>query len=160
MNINLKNYINEIPDFPIEGILYKDIQPLLQNSIAFNAAVSEMYYLVNKPDYWVGVESRGFIFASALAIKYGGGVKLIRKPGKLPNKNIQSVEYKYEYSEGKLEMSMGSGTVVIVDDVFATGGTIEASEELANTCGYDVIDKVCLVDLGISSYGIKSVIQY
>ena len=69
MNINYKDYINDIPDFPIDGILYRDIQPLLADNIAFKSAINDMGQLVTEiPDYWVGIESRGFLFASALHI--------------------------------------------------------------------------------------------
>ena len=76
MNINYKDYINDIPDFPIDGILYRDIQPLSDN-IAFKSAIKDMGKLVDIPDYWVGIESRGFLFA--LAHQFGGGIRIIRK---------------------------------------------------------------------------------
>ena len=81
--INFKDHIESIPDFPKEGILYRDIQPLLSAPEVFKKAVLELGKLVEVPDYWVAIESRGFLFASALSLTYGGGIKLIRKQGKL-----------------------------------------------------------------------------
>ena len=160
-----KQFIGNIPDFPKEGILYRDIQPLLENEFEFNYAIDQMGELVSnvstRPDYWVGIESRGFLFASALSIKFGGGVKLIRKKGKLPNKELKSITYDLEYGADTIEMKPGEGTVVIVDDVFATGGTMFASESLCKASGYDVIGKLCLVDIGIrKNHDVKCLITY
>tara|TARA_R110002167_G_scaffold53866_2_gene153995 strand:- start:543 stop:1022 length:480 start_codon:yes stop_codon:yes gene_type:complete len=158
--MNLKEYIKDIPDFPIKGILYRDIQPLLAHSDAFTHACMQMSWYDPFPDYWVGIESRGFLFAAGIAAMRQGGVKMIRKPGKLPNPNVFSLDYNYEYASGTLEMTPGSGSIVLVDDVFATGGTMEAAEELAYTCGYDVIGKVCLIDIGLTESDVRSVIKY
>jgi len=162
-----KEHIESIQDFPKEGILYRDIQPLLENHTVFMDAVKDMGRLVRETldykhvKYWVGIESRGFIFASALSMIYGGGVKLIRKSGKLPNKNLKRVNYSLEYGIDTIEMKSGSGSVVLVDDIYATGGTMKASEELSKICGYDVIDKLCLLDIGIvKDHDIKCLINY
>ena len=80
-----KELIKEVPNFPIKGVNFKDISPLLGNRKVFNKALDDMFCLVEDvPDYWVGIESRGFLFASALSFQFGGGIKLIRKKGKLP----------------------------------------------------------------------------
>lgn len=160
--MNYKDYIESVPDFPKEGILYRDIQPLLEDNVAFSMAIAEMGKLIDKvPEYWVGIESRGFIFASALSFFYGGGVKLIRKSGKLPNKNLKRVNYSLEYGIDTIEMKSGSGSVVLVDDIYATGGTMKASEELSKICGYDTIGKICLLDIGIvEDHDIKCLISY
>jgi adenine phosphoribosyltransferase len=158
--MDLKKYIKDVPNFPVEGILYRDIQPLLANTDAFTHACMQMSWYDPFPDYWVGIESRGFLFAAGIAAMRQGGIKLIRKPGKLPDKNVFTLDYQYEYASGSLEMAPGSGSIVLVDDVFATGGTMEAAEELANTCGYDVIGKVCLMDIGLVKTDVKSVIKY
>ena len=101
-------------------------------------------------DYWVGIESRGFIFASALAIETNGGFKMIRKPGKLPNQgNLISLQYDLEYGSDTIEMEKGEGRVIIVDDVYATGGTMRAAKELCIEAGYKVLDTVCLLDIGL-----------
>ena len=166
MNINYKDYINSIHHFPIEGIIYRDIQPLLADNIAFKSAINDMGQLVDEiPDYWVGVESRGFLFASALALEFGGGIRIIRKKGKLPNRSLFSVKYGLEYGSDELEMAHISthdkGTCVIVDDVLATGGTIDAADRLCNLHGLEVKDKICFMDIGIyNGYDIKSIVQY
>jgi adenine phosphoribosyltransferase len=161
---SFKEYIDNIPNFPKEGIMYRDIQPLLKNQRVFKEAIKRMGSLVEVPDYWVAVESRGFLFASALSYKFGGGIKLIRKAGKLPNSHLVSVAYGLEYGKDILEISddkEGGGKVVIVDDVFATGGTIDAAEKLCKLVGYEVIGKICLVDIGLTDRtDVKSLIYY
>ena len=145
--INYKSYIESIPDFPKEGILYRDIQPLLANDKVFKQAISDMAQLVKLPDYWVGIESRGFLFASALSLSFGGGIKLIRKQGKLPNSKLISQAYGLEYGKDVLEMAVEESTpktAVLVDDVLATGGTLQAATLLCEQAGVKVIDKLCL----------------
>lgn len=162
--IDYKDYIEDAKDFPKEGIIYKDIQPLLEDDFAFSSAIEEMGDLTEDwPNYWIGIESRGFLFASALAMKFGGGVKMIRKKGKLPDVNhtLHSVEYDLEYGSATIEMKPGEGDVVIVDDVYATGGTMQASEQLCQMSGYNVTDKLCLVDIGIKEgHDVKCLITY
>ena len=163
--MNYKDYIENIPNFPIEGIQYKDIQPLLADTVAFESAIKEMGDLVEIPNYWVGIESRGFLFASALAFHFGGGVRMIRKKDKLPNSRKFSVKYGLEYGKDELEIAYipqhDSGTCVIVDDVLATGGTIDAANRLCNLHGLNVIDKLCFMDIGLyDGYDIKTLVQY
>ena len=90
------------------------------------------------------------------------GTKLIRKAGKLPNgSDLNSIEYGLEYGRDTIEMKRGSGKIVLVDDIFATGGTIAAAELLAETSGYEVLDKVCLVDIGIiKNHDVKCLVSY
>ena len=163
--INFKDYIEDVQDFPIEGITYRDIQPLLEDSEAFYDAIYDMGEFVNmeEVDYFVGIESRGFIFASALASINLKGFKMIRKEGKLPDTNhvLHRVEYDLEYGSASMEMKPGKGKVVIVDDVYATGGTMEAAEQLCKMSGYEVVGKICLVDIGIKKdHDIKCLIKY
>ena len=94
--MSYKNYITEIPDFPIDGVNFKDISPLLADQETFRSALVDMGSRVRLPDYWVGIDSRGFIFASALAVYFGGGVVLARKEGETPG-HIRSVSYDLEY---------------------------------------------------------------
>ena len=159
--MDLKTYVKAVPDFPKKGILYRDIQPLIEDHSAFSAAVSQLYSLtLIKPDYYVGIESRGFIFAAALANLFGKGFKMIRKQGKLPGLN-HSIEYGLEYGNDTIEMKEGSGTVVIVDDVFATGGTMAAATLLSEKAGYEVLDKVAVIDVGIKvNHDTKCLISY
>jgi len=158
--INYKKHIIEVSDFPKEGISFKDISPLLSSS-DFPQTIKDMGSLVQKPDHWVGVDARGFLFAGALSYEFGGGVIMCRKKGKLPPP-VESYSYQLEYGEDTLEIKPGNGKVVIVDDVYATGGTMGAVEELCKKAGYEVIDKLCLIDLLYLHNDIKckSLVQY
>ena len=163
--IDFKDYIREVPDFPKIGINFKDIQPLVADEEVFFDALYEMGQLidVDKVDYFVGIESRGFIFASALAVMNLKGFKMIRKEGKLPDRNhvLHAVEYDLEYGSATIEMKPGTGKVVLVDDIYATGGTMEAAEELCKMSGYEVIGKLCLVDIGIKKgHDVKCLIKF
>jgi adenine phosphoribosyltransferase len=158
-----KQYIESIQNFPKEGILFRDIQPLLEDSEMFFDAIYEMSMLINleQVDYFVGIDSRGFIFASALALQNNKGFKMIRKEGKLPNTLLHGVKYDLEYGSATIEMKPGKGKVVIVDDVYATGGTMDAAVELCKSAGYNVIDKVCLLDIGIvKGHDVKCLVTY
>jgi adenine phosphoribosyltransferase len=158
--MNFKSYIREIPDFPKQGVSFKDISPLLK-STWFPYAIHLMAGQVKHPDYWIGIDSRGFIFASAIAGTTDGGLIMCRKKGKLPPP-IVSQSYSLEYGEDTLEIQPGTGKVVIVDDVYATGGTMNAVEQLCIKAGYEVIDKLVLIDLKYlhEPNNIKSLIQY
>ena len=157
---NIKKLISEIPNFPKEGVSFKDISGVL-GSDKFKHTIEIMGGLVEKPDYWVGIESRGFIFASALSVMFGGNLLLCRKGGKLPPPVI-SAKYEKEYGEDILEVKQGFGTVIIVDDVLATGGTILVAEELLKKAGYNVIDKLVFINLKKLNniLTVKSVIDY
>ena len=153
--MSYKDYIIEVPDFPIQGVNFKDISPLLADQETFRSAIVEMGGLLDNirdynnrgvPEYWIGIDARGFIFASALAVYFGGGVVMCRKKGKLPPP-VVSESYTLEYDTATLEMKEGSGTAVIVDDVLATGGTLRAVNHLAKKSGYDVKDNLVLIDL-------------
>ena len=174
--INYKDYITVVPDFPEEGISFKDISPLLANRKVFREALyntgklvgikpTKPPYLTQYPDYWIGIDARGFIFASALSYEFGGGVVMCRKAGKLPPPVIRK-RYQLEYGTAWVEMKEGSGTAVIVDDVLATGGTLQATNQLAKTAGYDVTDNLVLIDLQyvprVEDFNleVKSLIQY
>jgi adenine phosphoribosyltransferase len=155
-----ENYINDIPDFPKPGITFRDISPLLKSTY-FPIVINELITKVKSPDYWVGIDSRGFIFASALSINTGKGLVMCRKKGKLPPP-VVSETYSLEYGEDTLEIQPGKGNIVIVDDVYATGGTMDAVEKLCAKAGYNVIDKLVLIDLKYlhSPSNVKSLIQY
>jgi adenine phosphoribosyltransferase len=165
--MDYKEYIDKIPNFPIEGITYRDIQPLLANHTVFMDAIKDMGNLLEGkiPDYWIALESRGFLFASALSMLFGGGVRLIRKKGKLGNNKLMSVNYGLEYGKDSFEMAylpqFDLGKVVIVDDVYATGGTMSAAQGLCEKLGYEVSDKLCLMDIGIvKDHDVKCLISY
>ena len=161
-----KDLINEYPNFPVEGVNFKDLSPLLADEDTFRSAVGDMGRQVKNPKYGVGIDSRGYIFASALSIYFGGGVICARKKGKTPGDNVHTIDYDLEYGKASLELPEGSGEVVIVDDVLATGGTISATNKLAKDAGYNIVGNVVLVDLEyvprIDNFDInvRSVIQY
>jgi adenine phosphoribosyltransferase len=147
--IDLKSYIRNVADFPRPGILFRDIAPLLRK--AFGPTIAALSALLDA-DEWsqvdavAGVESRGFILASALALQHGKGFVLVRKKGKLPPPVVE-LPYGLEYGEGILEMQPGSGRLLLVDDVLATGGTLQATATLAERAGYAVFRSIVLVDL-------------
>ena len=176
--IDYKEYINEVPDFPKKGVSFKDISPLLERGRIFKDVINEMGKLVaphwsDIPKYWVGIEARGFLFASALAYNFSGGVVMCRKAGKLPP-TVFSHSYKTEYSEDTIQIKQESvtdsrtrSTAIIVDDVLATGGTMLATDYLCKVAGYDITNHLVLIDLkyiprceGFLLDNIKSLIQY
>ena len=164
-----KAYIKEVSDFPKDDISFKDISPLLADQEAFRSAVvgmGEKTIGENKPpDAWIGIDARGFLFAGALATYFGGGVVMCRKKGKLQPPTIDT-EYNTEYSYDFISIKEGNGSAIIVDDVLATGGTLEATNRVAGLAGYDIIDNVVLIDLKyvprIDNFDldVKSVVSY
>ena len=160
-----KRFIKEVPDFPIRGVNFKDISPLLADQQAFISAVTDMGRRVRNPNYWIGIDSRGYIFASALALHFGGGVICARKEGKTPGEFVSNT-YDLEYGTATLELQPGEGEVVIVDDVLATGGTLQATNDLATQAGYKVVGNLVLIDLKyvprVDNFNldVRSVIQY
>ncbi len=161
--MNLEDYIIDVPDWPKEGIVFKDITPLLKDANALNHSTLLMRGLLANQinaSYIVGCEARGFIFGSYLAKRMGLGFIPVRKKGKLPPPVI-SREYELEYGTDTLEIKPGVGKVIIVDDVYATGGTSSATRELCEEAGYDVIDEVYLINLSfLNKDKVKSVITF
>lgn len=133
--MDLKRYIREIPDFPREGILFRDITPLLANSEAFSLAINHLCENAEacRPDVIVGVESRGFLFGGPVADRMHLPFVPVRKPGKLPAPHM-SVEYSLEYGESQLDIHSDAiqpgQRAYVVDDLLATGGTAHASAKL------------------------------
>ncbi len=148
---DLKHAIRDVPDFPRAGILFRDIAPLLRDH--FEATLAALDALLT-PQEWrqvdalAGIESRGFILGAALALRRGKGFVPVRKQGKLPPP-VVDIAYDLEYGSGVLEMQKGSGRVVLIDDVLATGGTMTAAAELCDRAGYQLEALVALIDLGI-----------
>ena len=132
---SVKQIIRDIPDFPKEGIIFKDITQLLADASAFGKTINTLKkrYADKQIDRVVGVEARGFIFASALAYALGAGTTMVRKPGKLPYKTYQET-YSLEYGTDTIEIHQdafqSSERIVLIDDVLATGGTLAATLNL------------------------------
>ena len=149
----LKSVIRDIPDFPKEGIIFKDITPLLSNPDSFKKVIDTLRdrYKDKGIDQVVGVEARGFIFASALAYALGCGLVMVRKPGKLPYKTYQKT-YSLEYGEDSIEVHQDAfgknQKIVILDDVLATGGTLTACVELVSkNFEVDLVEVGFLIEL-------------
>lgn len=149
--MDLKRLIGDVPDFPRPGILFRDISPLLRGHFA--AAVGALDALLSDAEWrgidaLAGIESRGFILGAALAERRGKGFVLIRKQGKLPPP-VVDIAYDLEYGSSVLEMQCGGGSLALVDDVLATGGTMTASADLCLRAGYQVCALLSLIDLHI-----------
>lgn len=164
----LQQYIREIPDFPQAGILFRDIMPLLRDHL--DATLEQLAGLLsstewNAIDAIAGIEARGFILAAALAGRQGKGFVAIRKQGKLPPPVVHA-DYELEYGKSRLEMQSGTGRLLIVDDVLATGGTMSAAAHLSTQAGYTVTTLVSLIDLNLvpdyrwNSLTVRTVIKY
>ena len=173
--MNLVKLIRDVPDFPKQGIIFKDITPLLKNPKGFKSAINQMAKAVavdenKKFDKIVAMESRGFIFGPALALKLKCGFVPIRKKGKLPSKTVRE-EYQLEYGTDVLEMhedAIAKGeNILVVDDVLATGGTAKAVCSLIEKLGGKVAGLCFLIELSflkprekLSVYEIYSLIKY
>jgi len=148
----LKSIIRDIPDFPKEGIIFKDITTLLSDGRNYHRMIDLIAhrYVGMQIDQIVGVEARGFIVGSALAYKLGAGVTLVRKPGKLPSKT-KSVSYQLEYGEDTLEIHEDAfkpgDKVLIADDLLATGGTVAAVVELVESLGAEIVECCFMTEL-------------
>lgn len=169
---DLKGRIRDIPDFPKEGIIFKDITTLLKDGDAFKKSVNLLANKFKKEriDYVVGVEARGFIFGAALAYKLDAGFVPVRKKGKLPAKT-KSITYELEYGNDVLEIHEDAlqpdARVLIVDDLLATGGTIKAVCELVKSQKATIAGVAFLVELGflhgkdkLKDLPVYSVIKY
>ena len=150
----LQLQIRTIPDFPIEGIMFRDITPLLSSGEYLNKLTDMFVQICNHnkwaPDYIVGPEARGFIFGPLLAAELGVGFIPVRKPGKLPSSTIQ-IEYSLEYGSNILEMHDDAiptaSKIIIIDDLLATGGTVDACVKLCQQQGAEVIGNLFVIEL-------------
>jgi len=144
--------IRDIRDFPKEGIIFKDITPVLQSGELFREVTDLLCapYLDNPPDYIVAIESRGFIFGSAMAYKLGCGIVPVRKKGKLPYTTYDA-SYELEYGTATVEMHTdalkGGDRVILVDDLLATGGTAGAAVKLIERLGAEIIGIDFMIEL-------------
>ncbi len=150
---DLKQYIRDIPDFPKKGIVFKDITPMLGDGGAFGKVIDAFAERIDGKGVTkvVGIESRGFIFGSALAHKLELGFVPVRKPGKLPYQTVRE-SYELEYGTDAIEMhrdAVGAGEkVVLVDDLLAAGGTLAACANLVKSVGGDAVCSLLVIELG------------
>ena len=170
--VDLKDFIRNVPDFPKPGILFRDITPLLSSPPAFGHAIRLFAdrFRDARPTAILAAESRGFIFGAPLALELGAAFVPVRKPGKLPHETHR-FEYDLEYGSDALEMhvdAIRSGSrVLLIDDLLATGGTIEACLKLAERCQATVVGCGFLIELTflngrnrLKNYDVFSLIQY
>lgn len=168
----VEDYVTTIPDFPEPGVMFRDITTVIQDPEGFKLAIDELIKRLDGVDFDViaGAESRGFIFGAPIAYAMNKGLVLVRKKGKLPRETI-SMEYELEYGTAEVEMHKDSvkpgQKVVVIDDLIATGGTVEASIRLVEALGGEVVKVLFLMELAglkgrekLKDYDVDSVIIY
>ena len=168
----LKHLIREVPDFPKKGILFYDITTLLQDKTGFATLIDKFseHYIAQDVDLVLGMEARGFIFAPALAYRLNAGFVPVRKPGKLPAETVK-YDYALEYGTNSLEIHKDAiqkgQRVLIVDDLLATGGTAEATANLAASLGAEIVGLGFVVELEflkgrekLRGYEVMSLLRY
>ena len=161
-DIKIEDYIAAYPDFPIEGILFRDLSPLLASPDAMTAAVEQFYEHIApfKPDGFAGIESRGFLFSTLMAQRFGCGSFMLRKPGKLPGELVRE-SYALEYGENELTMQantpINGKRIVLIDDLMATGGTVKAAKSLIKSVGGEAV--ACAVVIHLADLGGQEVID-
>jgi adenine phosphoribosyltransferase len=150
--VNLRDIIANYPDFPKQGILFRDINPVFKRNDALNYIADEFYRIYNKSkvDMVAGIESRGFIIATALALRFGSGILMIRKAGKLPGRTLKK-SYDIEYGTAIMEIQQDAidkgNNILIADDLIATGGTAEAAAQLIKELGGNVAGFAFIIEL-------------
>jgi adenine phosphoribosyltransferase len=150
--VDLRRFVRDVPDFPKPGILFRDVTPLLGDARALAAAVEALAapFLKRGVEKVMGIESRGFVFGTPVALALGTGFALVRKAGKLPWRT-RRVTYELEYGSDTVEMhedSLRPGErVLVVDDLIATGGTAAAAVQLARDAGAEVVGCAFLIEL-------------
>lgn len=170
--MDLKNYILSVPDFPIEGILFRDITPLLKDSDAFAYTCESLASIAKEKgaELILGPESRGFIFACPIATCLHVGFVPVRKPNKLPRETV-SASYALEYGTNTVSIHKDSikkgQKVFIVDDLLATGGTLKAVIQLVEELGGEVVGIGCVIELldlkgreALEGYNVEALIKY
>lgn len=170
--MDLKEKIDEYPNFPKKGVLFRDFSPILRDPSAISYVVDEFSKFFHTKDFdiFAGIESRGFLFACAMALHYKKGMIMIRKKGKLPGKT-QKISYSIEYGKDEIEIqkhSLKKGQrIVICDDLLATGGTAQASAKLIEKMGGKIAGFAFIIELTelggmkkIGKYNSKSLVKY
>ena len=172
MSLDLRDRILDVPDFPTEGIVFKDVMPLLADPeyLAESIRLLADWARPREPDLILGAEARGFIFGGALAYELGVGFVAARKPGKLPRETVEAT-YALEYGTDSLQVHRDAlppgARVIVLDDVLATGGTAKAKLELVEALGGTVVGAVFVIELTslngrdrLEGYDVHSLIQY
>ena len=150
--VNLRDIIANYPDFPKQGILFRDINPVFKRNDALNYIADEFYRIYNKSkvDMVAGIESRGFIIATALALRFGSGILMIRKAGKLPGRTLKK-SYDIEYGTAIMEIQQDAidkgNNILIADDLIATGGTAEAAAQMIKELGGNIAGFAFIIEL-------------
>ena len=170
--MNLYDYIASIPDYPIKGVLFRDVTPLIQDGPAFKEVTNKLAKIAKdlKVDVIVGPESRGFIFGCPVATELNVGFVPARKPNKLPREVI-SYQYSLEYGTNSLEMNKDAikpgQRVLVIDDLLATGGTINADNKMVEQLGGVVVGDAFLIELvdlkgreALKGYEVFSILQF
>jgi adenine phosphoribosyltransferase len=168
----LRSLVRDVPDFPQEGIVFKDITPLLADELAFSTVIDliVVHFGRGNVDKVVGIEARGFIIASPVAYHFGAGFVPVRKKDKLPWET-EAAEYSLEYGSATLEIHkdgiQAGERVLVVDDVLATGGTAKATADLVERIGGKVVGIACLIELGfldgrskLDGYDLFTLLEY
>lgn len=169
---DLRALIRDVPGFPKEGIIFKDIMPLVADPVGLDESCQRIadYFRDKKPDLVVGPEARGFIVATGVALKLGVGLVTVRKKGKLPADTIEAT-YELEYGTDTVAMHSDAvkpgQRVLVVDDLLATGGTVAACCELAEELGGEVVGCGFIIELTflsgrekLANYGLLSLVKY
>jgi adenine phosphoribosyltransferase len=150
--VNLREIIVNYPDFPKQGILFRDINPVFKRNDALNYIADEFYHIYSKAkvDMVAGIESRGFIIATALALRFGKGIVMIRKAGKLPGRTVKK-SYNIEYGSAIMELQQDAidkgNNILIADDLIATGGTAIAAAQMIKELGGKVAGFAFIIEL-------------
>lgn len=150
--VNLRDIIANYPDFPKQGILFRDINPVFKRNDALNYIADEFYriYSKSKVDMVAGIESRGFIIATALALRFGSGIVMVRKAGKLPGRTVKK-SYDIEYGSAVMELQQDAidkgNSILVADDLIATGGTAVAAAQMIKELGGKVAGFAFIIEL-------------
>ena len=170
--MNLKDKIAEYPNFPKKGILFRDFSPVLKDPSSLSEIADEFskHFHPKNVDVFVGIESRGFLLATILALRYKKGIVMVRKAGKLPGKTAK-LSYTIEYGKDTIEIQKDilekGQRVIICDDLLATGGTAKAAGKLIEKIGGEITGFAFIIELtelngmkGLSKYNCKSLVKY
>jgi adenine phosphoribosyltransferase len=172
VDMNLKEKIAEYPNFPKKGILFRDFSPVLKDPSSLSQIADEFskHFHPKNVDLFVGIESRGFLLATILALRYNKGIVMVRKAGKLPGKTAK-LAYTIEYGKDTIEIQKDilekGQRVIICDDLLATGGTAKAAGKLIEKVGGEITGFAFIIELtelngikGLSKYNCKSLVKY